>query len=53
LASEREVRWQWIKGHNGHVENERVDALANTQALAAQQESGWTPAAKYGFTTVA
>lgn len=23
------VSWHWVKGHNGHVENELVDALAN------------------------
>ncbi|CAH1655300.1 ribonuclease HI [Hyphomicrobiales bacterium] len=23
-----EVSWHWVKGHAGHVENERVDALA-------------------------
>ena len=22
------VTWQWVKGHNGHIENERVDELA-------------------------
>lgn len=23
------IKWRWVKGHAGHVENERVDALAN------------------------
>ncbi len=23
------VSWHWVKGHSGHVENERCDALAN------------------------
>lgn len=27
-VSERAVEWRWIKGHNGHPENERADALA-------------------------
>ncbi|MGN6228900.1 MAG: ribonuclease HI [Dyella sp.] len=26
------VRWQWVRGHNGHVENERVDVAAREQA---------------------
>ena len=23
-----QVKWVWVRGHNGHAENERVDALA-------------------------
>lgn len=26
------VQWIWVKGHAGHVENERVDVLARTAA---------------------
>ena len=26
------VRWKWVKGHNGHAENERVDQAAREQA---------------------
>jgi len=29
LATEHHVRWHWVRGHNGHPENERCDALAN------------------------
>ena len=29
------VEWVWVKGHDGHVENERVDKLASDAALAA------------------
>lgn len=24
-----EIEWHWVRGHNGHPENERADALAN------------------------
>ena len=24
-----EIQWRWVKGHSGHPENERADALAN------------------------
>ncbi len=28
-ASRHDVDWRWIRGHAGHPENERADALAN------------------------
>ena len=27
-----QVSWHWVKGHNGHVDNERVDGLARLAA---------------------
>lgn len=30
------VEWQWVRGHAGHPENERADALATAAARAAQ-----------------
>jgi ribonuclease HI len=29
LAGKHQVEWHWVKGHAGHPENERADALAN------------------------
>jgi ribonuclease HI len=29
LAAKHDVEWLWVKGHAGHPENERADALAN------------------------
>ncbi|MFN3959330.1 MAG: ribonuclease HI [Parvularculaceae bacterium] len=28
----RKVEWRWIRGHDGHAENERADALARAGA---------------------
>jgi ribonuclease HI len=38
LAS-HDVRWHWVKGHAGHAENERVDALARDAAEAIKATS--------------
>ena len=31
------VEWQWVRGHNGHPENERADKLASDAALNVQR----------------
>ena len=36
LVLDHTVSWHWIKGHSGHVENERADALAVAAAKAVQ-----------------
>ena len=34
-AAPHEIEWHWVRGHDGHVENERADQLASDAALAA------------------
>lgn len=34
---QHEVTWEWVRGHNGHVENERCDELAGI----ARKSYGW------------
>ena len=31
-AGPHQVTWNWVKGHDGHLQNERCDALATTAA---------------------
>lgn len=40
-AARHKVHWEWVRGHSGHVENERVDRLASNAA----DEAGRKPAA--------
>lgn len=40
LARIHRVEWAWIRGHNGHQENERCDALARAAILGMQQRTG-------------
>ena len=28
LCAKHDLKWQWVRGHSGHPENERADALA-------------------------
>jgi ribonuclease HI len=32
VADKHQVDWHWVKGHSGHSENDRVDALACAEA---------------------
>ena len=34
-AAPHQIRWEWVKGHAGHPENERADRLASDAALLA------------------
>lgn len=33
LARKHTITWQWVRGHDGHVENERCDCLARAALL--------------------
>jgi ribonuclease HI len=37
LSQLHKIEWKWVRGHAGHPENERADALANQGVLQAQQ----------------
>ena len=34
VAGQHTIHWEWVKGHSGHPENERVDKLASDAAEA-------------------
>jgi ribonuclease HI len=36
-ATRHRVSWHWVKGHAGHPDNERADALANRGLEDAQR----------------
>jgi ribonuclease HI len=40
LNAQHEVEWNWVRGHAGHPENERADALANKGIPADDKTSG-------------
>ena len=37
LTQQHEIRWIWVKGHNGHAENERCDALARAEVAKIKE----------------
>lgn len=45
-AARHEIEWHWVKGHNGHPDNERADRLAleglQAAVKAAQSNHGLT-----------
>ena len=47
-AARHRVHWRWVRGHAGHVDNERVDRLARQAAETMRGRSccgrsGWIP----------
>ncbi len=36
-ARPHQIDWVWVKGHDGHPENERADKLASDEALAVKR----------------
>ena len=37
-VAKHEIHWVWVKGHNGHEENERVDKLAREEIIKNKKE---------------
>ncbi len=41
LAQKHNITWAWVKGHNGHKENEIVDKLASFEAKQLKESLKW------------
>lgn len=44
-VQKHDIEWQWVKGHSGHTENERVDDLARDAASQSrlEEDTGYKP----------
>lgn len=40
LSRNHQVKWHWVRGHNGHIENERCDELARQAIDTFRRELG-------------
>ena len=40
LASRHTIEWRWVRGHDGHAENERCDVLAREAVAEVTRKSG-------------
>lgn len=40
-AAPHQVKWKWVRGHNGHPENERADKLATTALVQQRAEKAF------------
>jgi len=40
LSAQHQLRWQWVRGHDGHAENERCDQLAREAIVALREQQG-------------
>ena len=38
LAAVHKVEWQWVRGHDGHAENERCDELARAAIVEVKRD---------------
>jgi ribonuclease HI len=41
LGKKHKITWTWVQGHNGHVENERCDALARAAIEEQKKRTGY------------
>lgn len=43
ITAQHQVTWEWVKGHAGHVENERADKLARDEVTTLKKAKAEAP----------